>query len=777
MFPVLLAATLTALPPVMAWASADAAVESIAAAADSAAVSRGQGAAASDSVSAAADSISTSATADSVSAGAGGDSASAHPDSAAVFALPDSLTRGASIAGPRRMADTVTVLPPVRVDDQRDSGGERGSATTVRLSRGDVARLLPPTAGEAVLSVPGVDLVRTGAWSSQIAVRGLAGERVLLMVDGVRLNTGRGHGGQSSLVPIDRLDAIELSPGAASGVYGSDALGGVLNLVTHRSLFAPAAELTSTTSLRGTTPGDQVSGIARLRYRAPSIGAEVSAGLSRLGALSTPDSLLPHSGAHDEDLVARVQWRGGPASADFEQAHHAARDIGIPAFGNAEGASGSYPLQARDASRLELGWNGGRDWTARMLASYQHYRTGFRETSVSFDSLRGRRIATTTVLSNDDVGSRHRSIIPELRLGPNGAVTLGGEYRLETSGGGRSDTSTTQNAAGVVTGGSTRLSPSLPRSRREVWSGRIAASEARWGFRADGGLRFDRYHSEADSIEKRDDPGHFKPLLEVLDQRWSAEGGLRKRIGVVEPYVHVASGFRAPSLDERFYDNDIHGGLRLFGNADLRAERSVSTELGVRLERDPVSLRVSAYRSNATDLISIRYLDLVFGVPRFQYENVARARMEGLEMTARLRAGSAMIGLHASAPRGRDLSTGESLTDIGATNAGLDLGVPLPAFVPQGRTEFGVRWMNAVSLDRPASEGEAEALPRPAFWTFAAQVGTTLWGSRVTLAARNLLNHRYREPLGFIDEPGRTLTLAVQRGLTIPITRGVQGQP
>lgn len=706
--------------------------------------------------------------------------ASASADSMAaevVSVLPDSARPVRLDSAPRRMADTVTVLPPVRIDDHRDTGGDRGSATTVRMSRGGITRFLPPTVGEAVLSVPGVDLVRTGAWSSQIAMRGLAGERVLLMVDGVRLNTGRGHGGQSSLVPVDRLDAVELSPGAASGAYGSDALGGVLNLVTHRDLFAQAPELTASTSLRGTTPGDQAAANARLRYRSPSIGAEITGGLSRLRALSTPDSLLPHSGARDEDLVARIQWQGGPAKVDFEQAHHAARDIGIPAFGNADGSSASYPLQARDASRLELGWSGGRDWALRTLATYQHYRTGFRETSVSFDSLRGRRIATTTVEANDDIGSRQGGVIPELRLGPNGAVTLGGEYRLETSGGGRNDTSTTQNVAGVVTGGSRREGASIPRSRREVWSARMAAHGARWGIRADGGVRFDRFRSHADSIEKRDDPGHFKPPLDVLDQRWSAEGGLSRRIGSVEPYVHVASGFRSPSLDERFYDNDIHGGLRLFGNRDLRAERSLSTELGVRVERDPVTLRVSAYRADANDLISLRYLDLVFGVPRFQYENVARARLEGIELSARVRTGPAVVGLHATAPRGRDLDTGASLTDIGATNAGLDVGVPLPRLVPQGRADLNVRWMNAVSLDRPASEGEAVTLPRPAFWSLAAQVGATAWGSRVTLAVRNLFNHRYREPLGFIDEPGRTFTLAVQRGLSIPLTRGTPNPP
>jgi hemoglobin/transferrin/lactoferrin receptor protein len=681
--------------------------------------------------------------------------------------MPD--TTGA----PRRMVDTVTVLPPIRVDEGRVTPPSRSTATQVTMTRGAIVRFLPANAGEALVAAPGVDLVRTGAWSSQIAVRGLAGERVLLLVDGVRLNTGRGHGAQSSLVPIERLESIELQPGAASAAYGSDALGGVVDLVTHRPLFADRAGLAFTTIARGTAPGDEASGAARVRWRSRDLGAELGGTWSRLGALSTPDGLLPNSGDHEQDVVGRLAARRGAASVDLEQAHHAARDIGIPAFATASGSSATYPLEGRDATRLELGWQSRPDWRLGVLASDQHYRTHFRETSVGYDSLRGRRIATTTVEAHDRIGTRERGVVPELRLGGAAhTLTLGGEYRLETTGGPRDETSTTQNMSGVVTGGSTREGAGLPAARREVWSARLGAGATRWGLRAEGGVRFDRYASHADSIEVRDDPGTFHPPLDVTDQRWSAEGGVSRRIGAIEPYAHVASGFRSPSLEERFYDDDIHGGMRLFGNRDLRAERSLSYELGVRGESDLGSMRLSAYRANVEDLISVRYLDLVFGVPRFQYENVRRARLDGIELGGRIKHGAASLGVTATAPRGRDLDSGETLTDIGAARVALDVSVPLPRVVPQGMAGLRARWTDAVTLDRPASEGEALAITRPSFWTFAAETGITAWGSRVTVAVRNLLDARYREPLGFIDEPGRTVTLMVQRGFEMPLGGG-----
>jgi outer membrane cobalamin receptor len=48
----------------------------------------------------------------------------------------------------------------------------------------------------------------------------------------VRVNGARGHGAQSSLVAMDKLDAVELQAGAGSAQYGSDAMGGVINIIT-----------------------------------------------------------------------------------------------------------------------------------------------------------------------------------------------------------------------------------------------------------------------------------------------------------------------------------------------------------------------------------------------------------------------------------------------------------------------------------------------------------------------------------------------------------------
>ena len=247
----------------------------------------------------------------------------------------------------------------------------------------------------------------------------------------------------------------------------------------------------------------------------------------------------------------------------------------------------------------------------------------------------------------------------------------------------------------------------------------------------------------------------------------SGEAGLSRAIGEVTPYVHVASNFRAPNLEERYVNMLVHGGLMVFGNEKLRPETSISTEVGVKTGElfggKVTSTRLSAYRSDVEDLIAIRYVTLVFGVPRFENQNIDRARLEGVEAQADLRFGRVQPSLAVAFPRGTDRNTGEPISDLGAARATFDVRVPAPRFVPLGTVAFRVRWTNASRTSR----GE-DVLARPAFWTASAEAGMTALAARWTLAVRNMTNTRFYEPLSFIPEPGRSFTLSVRRDVALP---------
>ena len=64
----------------------------------------------------------------------------------------------------------------------------------------------------------------------------------------------------------------------------------------------------------------------------------------------------------------------------------------------------------------------------------------------------------------------------------------------------------------------------------------------------------------------------------------------------------------------------------------------------------------------------------------------------------------------------------------------------------------------------------ARALARDAFWTANAELGATFAGTRVAFAVSNLFNDPYREPMSFIDEPGRAYSFSLKREFQMPLT-------
>ncbi len=671
-------------------------------------------------------------------------------------ASPPESTRADSTAT-LGVADTVTVLAPVRVDADRPGHPERASATTARLERSDLVRFQPSTAGDALLGTPGLDVARTGPWSSNLSLRGLGGERVLVLVDGVRLQSGRGHGAQTSLVSVDRLEAVEVLPGAGGVQYGSDALGGVVELVTHRELLGPRRSALTLTG-RTSGPGNERSAQARVRVLSPRVGAEVSAGWGGLDALVTPDGRVPNSSYHERELNVRTQARLAGSTLDLERTQHTARDVQVPAFDDGAGSHAEYPLQNRIAHRLEWRMPGQpRRPELRLLGVQQQFRTAFVETSADSQFVRGQYAALRTTRADDRLDTRSSSVQPSIRAG---LLRLAGEYRHESTRGPRTTGVSLVNSSGAQTSATTSYGESVPPARRDVLAGGAFAPIAWRALRLELGARFDWLRSRADST-----PQSFTPTLDVTDRRWSFEGGAAWAVGAWTPYGRVASGFRAPNLEERYFDDGFHGGMRLFGNPALRAERTRTVEFGVRTS-EPRSgalrrARLSVYRSNVDDLITLRYLGQLYLVPRFQYTNVRRAVLEGAELQAESAVGPWRLAANAAAPRGRDADTGAPIPDVGATRASLDARWAMPTARVTATLGLRARWTDASVQDDPQ-------LSRPAFWTADAEGTAMARGTRLAVAVRNLTHTRHREPLGFIDEPGRHLAISLRQEWNLP---------
>ncbi|SEC52788.1 hemoglobin/transferrin/lactoferrin receptor protein [Tenacibaculum sp. MAR_2009_124] len=99
----------------------------------------------------------------------------------------------------------------------------------------DIAKVSPQTSADLLANVPGIKVQKSQFGGGSPVLRGMESNRVLLVVDGVRLNNAiyrKGHLQNSITVSPNLLDRTEVVFGPSSVIYGSDALGGVIHYYT-----------------------------------------------------------------------------------------------------------------------------------------------------------------------------------------------------------------------------------------------------------------------------------------------------------------------------------------------------------------------------------------------------------------------------------------------------------------------------------------------------------------------------------------------------------------
>lgn len=105
--------------------------------------------------------------------------------------------------------------------------------------------------GKTLETMPGIYNLSAGSVAGKPVVRGLTGERVLILSDGVAQEYQQYGERHSPNIEVSDYDRIEIIKGAASLLYGSDAMGGAINLIPHPLHFSPKSELDLNGSIAG----------------------------------------------------------------------------------------------------------------------------------------------------------------------------------------------------------------------------------------------------------------------------------------------------------------------------------------------------------------------------------------------------------------------------------------------------------------------------------------------------------------------------------------------
>lgn len=493
------------------------------------------------------------------------------------------------------------------------------------------------------------------------AIRGLDGNRVLLLVDGIRLPEAFAFGAQATgrdLVDLGLVKSVEIVRGATSALYGSDGLAGAVTFTTADpgDLMAAGATLALVGRAAFDSAERQWTGSAAVAAQAGRVsllaGATVRRGhaLSNQGEDDAPDATRTAPNPQDRRSEAFLgKFLFAPAAGHRIRAtgeHFAGRTATEVLSGRAPvpNQPGSViDLDADDRvrrSRASLDWTftpaGGR---LEELVLAGHWQAAEDRQFTAEDRLslpdRTRRNTLETEVFGGVATARLK-----LATGPLAhRLTLGADWSRTRQEGVRDGT--------VPTPPDVFPSRAFPPTRLDL-AGLFLADEIRLGrFILFPGLRFDHYRLDAR-------PDALTPGMEVAD---SADGEVTPKLGLtirlsdgVSLLASFARGFRAPSPSQvnQFFENPTSPffAYRSLPNPALGPERSRTLEGGLRFDSGPVSGQLTAFAGRYRDFISQEVVGgtgTIAAPVLFQFVNLERVRIHGIEGRARVALGRGVV--------------------------------------------------------------------------------------------------------------------------------------
>lgn len=453
----------------------------------------------------------------------------------------------------------------------------------------------------------GIEFARAGGPGAQASlfVRGANSSQVLVLVDGVRLNTAVGGAAALGGITLDAVERVEIVRGNLSSLYGSEAIGGVVQIFTRGGARTGAAL-------------DAEAGGGRTRAASAS-ASWVDAG-TRLSATLGARRSRPFSAIDTAQVIPGPFAPGANPDLDGNRNRSAAlrasgslgaAEVGASAWtsrGDTDFDSTSDGPTATHVERSEL-----TAWQAYLRGALGHRWSARLSAGESRDESRN-TASDPFSFNNGEFRARNRQLAwqNDVAVAESVTASLALEY-LDQRG---ASTAYDPTFASVLTA-----------FERRVASGWFGVNAAAGAQRVQVNVRHDDYS----------DVGAATTGLVAYG--YSLTPALRATL-------QVSTAFRAPSF------NDLH--YPFFGNADLRPEKARSVEAGLRYAAGGTQLRAALYRTRTRDLI-------VFSTASSRAENIARARSEGLELAAATVWRGVRLDANASLSRPVDADTGERL--------------------------------------------------------------------------------------------------------------------
>ena len=237
---------------------------------------------------------------------------------------------------------------------------------TQSLNRNLIERTNPTSTGETMIRAIGVTPVGSGPYQVRPRLRGLDSSRLLILVDGQRLNHARvatdRAGVEPSLIEPATIEDIEIVSGTGTSLYGSDALAGTINIITRKPETSDKLKFHGALDAFFSANETGRRGTATVGVSGPQFGLRFSGSLERFGNYIAGDRYMEESQhLHDagiitqEDTIDQFGFNFGafpePFNAPFERTE--AEIPNSSAHGSNLGFSGIFSLTKRQTVSVD----------------------------------------------------------------------------------------------------------------------------------------------------------------------------------------------------------------------------------------------------------------------------------------------------------------------------------------------------------------------------------------------------------------------------------------
>jgi len=612
----------------------------------------------------------------------------------------------------------------------------------------EIKKVGATSVADLMKDLPGVQISSTGsAGIYRLNLRGEGGSRALVMVDGVKISEQKSMEGAPLLIDLNSVDRIEVIKGPASVLYGSEAIGGAINVITKKGGDKP---------IQGTISATYNSGIKGVSSSLSLYGSSNNFYYRAEGTSTNAGNRIDSDGDdidHTEYKNRNLRFLLGYENETF--------DIGVEYSDYTSDNEVRTGLEDSSSFAMNMDLP---EWNRKKTLLHAEYKKPLG------------------ILSNIRVDAYQQTTFKEFENNMFNTIQMGPMTQTMES------LSTTENDL-TTTGFNAQFDLDIADTNLmiigfEYMDDALDVDDTKKGF---GDPTFSNYTSEAKQTSK----SLFIHDEQMLGDNFILSGGLRYTsteteltkagnpsyekgdsddnstvgsislvfTGVKDTALRLlySRGYRTPNLQQLYMGTSHGSATPTYSNSDLDAETSDNYEFGVRYDNKQFDIDMAIFQNNAKDYITT-IATTVNNSPARLYTNVDEAKTKGVELTAGYRVLDFRPYLTGTYLHRKYETSTFSTTKNGMPEVFGRAGLQYSKSFGKSFFDIDGYMRYAAKAEEESSNGDIEKTDSYKTYNIQANWSYTFENARrliITLEGLNLNNKKYTQAMSTLEEAGR----------------------